>query len=367
MSKTIHPLHPHSGLRIFLFSILLTIGTLLWAFTSLGPAGLLAALILIIIEVTFSLDNAIINAKTLVKMSRLWQTLFLTVGILIAIFGVRLILPIVLVMVSANMDFQTVLNAALYDSEKYSHALEEAYPKLAAFGGAFLLMLALHFFLDKERQVHWFKSFEKWAQRYATFWAPALVAIIVITILTFLPFNEHPVETAISGGLGIAAYTVLHFLVRIFESIKNKMTGENKKGAKSMLPQTGVVALTSFIYLEVLDASFSFDSVIGAFAVTTNIVLIALGLGVGAIWVRSLTVYMVRRGTLSQYRYLEHGAHYTIFVLAGVLLFGIFAHVPEAVAGVVSIGMITSAVIASLEANRKDRKNAKKRLPLSKR
>jgi len=352
-----HILQHGSGFRIFWFSVLVTVGVLLWAFTSLGLDGLFAALILILIEVTFSMDNAIINAKTLVKLAPIWRTMFLTVGIFIAIFGVRLVLPVVLVMITAQLDWTTVVELAIKDPSSYGHALEEAYPQIAAFGGSFLLMLALHFFLDKSRQVHWFKGFEKWVQRYATFWAPAAVAIIVIMILSVLPFNHHSIETRIAGLMGIASYTVLHMLIRIFDSLKNRITGERK--GKKTKPQTGLVALTSFIYLEVLDASFSFDSVIGAFAVTTNILLIGLGLGVGAIWVRSLTVFMVKRGTLSSYRYLEHGAHYTIFVLAAVLLLGIFWHVPEVVAGVVGIGFIGSAIIASVQANRHDRKRRK--------
>ena len=82
----------------------------------------------------------------------------------------------------------------------------------------------------------------------------------------------------------------------------------------------GKAAFFMFLYLEVLDASFSFDGVIGAFAITNDIVLMALGLGIGAMYVRSLTVYLVRQGTLDDYVYLEHGAHYAIGALAVILL-----------------------------------------------
>src|SRR3546814_8220417 len=53
---------------------------------------------------------------------------------------------------------------------------------------------------------------------------------------------------------------------------------------------TGQVAKAgfgAFLYLEVLDASFSFDGVIGAFALSNNLFIIAIGLGIGALFVRS--------------------------------------------------------------------------------
>ena len=88
-----------------------------------------------------------------------------------------------------------------------------------------------------------------------------------------------------------------------------------------------------FLYLEVLDASFSFDGVIGAFAITNDIVLMALGLGIGAMYVRSLTVYLVRQGTLDDYVYLEHGAHYAIGALAVILLVTIQYEINEVITG----------------------------------
>lgn len=352
--------HPHSSVRIFWFSGLATIAALIGTYFGMGWQGLLVALILIVIEVTFSFDNAILNARILARLTPFWHTMFLTIGIIIAIFGVRVALPIFIVMITAGMSWNTVIDLIANDPETYGHALEAAYPQIASFGGAFLLMLALHFFLDKERRVLWFKDLESWLQKYTTFWAPALVSAAVICVISLLPANKDGVETAIAGGLGILTYSGLHILIRIFEYIRSRT--EKRKTGKSSKPklQTGMVAFTSFLYLLMIDSSFSFDSVIGAFAITTNVVLIAIGLGIGAFWVRSLTIFMVRRGTLNNYRYLEHGAHYTLFVLAGVMLLGIFWHVPEAIAGIVGIGFITMAVISSIEANRRDKKRARK-------
>ena len=338
--------HTHSPFRIFWFSILATVGTLIGVTLGLGPSALFIALILIVVEITFSFENAIINAKILAKMSKFWQNIFLTVGIFIAIFGMRVVFPIVIVMITTGFGWNTVLDLALNNPIQYSEALDAAHPEIAAFGGAFLLMLALHFFFDAEREILWIKRLEKWFQKFSYNWVPAAISILVIGILGLLPFNEHPNETWIAGGIGIVTYSVLQIVIKLFERIKTK--SDEKRGSSSkVLQQTGMVAFTSFIYLEILDASFSFDSVVGAFAVTTDVLLIALGLGIGAIWVRSLTIFMVRRGTLHAYKYLEHGAHYTVLVLSGVLLLGIFWHVPEIVAGIIGIGLIGSAILSS--------------------
>jgi hypothetical protein len=150
-------------------------------------------------------------------------------------------------------------------------------------------------------------------------------------------------------------------LEQLFAWIKNKSTAKSStaKGTTAaskrgeVLKQTGWAAFITFLYLEILDASFSFDGVIGAFAITKSVILIAAGLGVGAVWVRSLTVYMVHKGTLDKYKYLEHGAHYTVGVLAATLLLGIFTHVPEGVAGLAGVTFVGSAYISSRRLNKR--------------
>ena len=110
-------------------------------------------------------------------------------------------------------------------------------------------------------------------------------------------------------------------------------------------------------YLEVLDASFSFDGVIGAFAVTTDPIIIAIGLGVGAFYVRSITIYLVHQGTLSDYRYLDHGAHWAIGALAALLMISIGVHVPEIITGLIGVAFIGAAFYMSLRANKLDAEN----------
>jgi hypothetical protein len=121
---------------------------------------------------------------------------------------------------------------------------------------------------------------------------------------------------------------------------------------RSAVGVAGRAAFFLFLYLEALDASFSFDGVIGAFAITQDIFIIATGLGVGAMYIRSITVYLVRKGTLSDYVYLEHGAHWAIGALAVILLVTIKHEVPEVVTGLVGVGFIGAAFISSLIRNR---------------
>ena len=151
-----------------------------------------------------------------------------------------------------------------------------------------------------------------------------------------------------AGIAGTVAYTAIKLLI---DGLGRLAPGEQKI-------YSGWPAFLAFMYLQLLDASFSFDGVLGAFAITDKVFLIAVGLGVGAFWVRSFTGFMVRHGTLDVYRYLEHGAHYAILVLALALLGSIFYEVPDAITGIVGLGVIGSSFIASrqaLHANKADR------------
>ncbi len=114
------------------------------------------------------------------------------------------------------------------------------------------------------------------------------------------------------------------------------------------------LGLFTFLYLEVLDASFSFDGVVGAFAITDMIFVIALGLGIGACYIRSLTVFLVRKGTLAEYVYLEHGAHWAIGALAVLLFVTIRYHVPDIVTGLIGVGFIGAALVSSIVRKRRE-------------
>jgi hypothetical protein len=336
-------LHPHSPWRIFAVSALATVGSLVGVTIGMGWDALLIALVLISVEVAFSFDNAIVNAKILKQMSRFWQVMFLTFGAAIAIFGMRLVFPILLVSLTAGLGWREVLDLALHHPEEYAHKLEDSHIVLSAFGGSFLLMLALHFFMDDSREVLWYARLERGMQRLAYRWAPAVVSSLAVVVVTLLPINHSKKDTIIAGALGIIVYSIIHGVSTYFANVQKK-----KKTGTGVL--TGTAGLVSFFYLVVLDASFSFDGVLGAFAVTKDVVLIAIGLGVGALWVRSLTIFMVRRGTLDSYKFIEHGAHYTIGILAIILLVSIFVNIPEVVAGLVGLGIIGASIVASKQA-----------------
>jgi len=345
MSKT-HPL------RIFFISGLITVLSLAAIAGFVGPQAFFIALVLILVEITFSFENAIINAKVLSTVSEFWRKIFITIGILIAVVGMRLVFPIAIVAITAGLSMGSVVDLALNHPNRYATELNEAHISIAAFGGMFLLMLCLSFFFDPKRKIRWINIIEKPLQDMSKWWLYTTVSLGVLIVLSVLPANHEPSQTFIAGLVGIVTYVVIHGLAELFAK-----TQKQNVGGKAL--KTGMAGFMAFLYLEVLDASFSFDGVIGAFAVTNEVLLIAIGLGIGALWVRSLTIFMVEHKVLHAYRYLEHGAHYTIGVLACVLLAGIFFNIPEAIAGVAGLIIITTSVISSIRASRIDAANTK--------
>lgn len=331
-------------LRFFGFSGFITLASILIAGIELGLGAVFTISVLIAIEIAFSFDNAIINAKVLERLSKLWQQLFLTIGMVVAIIGMRFVFPILIVMVTAGLSWGQVIDDALHHPDVYGAHLLEAHAAIAAFGGSFLLVLTLYFLFDDLRKELWWKQVEGPLQRAkGGLWLPPILTMVVVGIIAL--FAGHESGTVLRAGLtGALSYTA----IKLFIDGLGKLSGNSESGGKKMY--TGWGAFGAFMYLQLLDASFSFDGVLGAFAITDKILLIALGLGVGAIWVRSITVYLVRKGTLNSYIYLEHGAHYAIFVLAVALLGSIFIEIPDAITGVVGLGVIGASFIASRQA-----------------
>lgn len=340
MPNRLHKSHP---LRIFFVSGLLTLLSLGLVGGFIGPEALFIASVLILVEITFSFENAIINAKILSGVSEFWRKIFITVGILIAVVGMRLIFPILVVSLTAGLGFGSVIDLALNNPKEYAHELHDAHVPIAAFGGMFLLMLCLQFFFDPGRKVRWINIIERPMQSMSRWWMYTAVCLAVLGALSWLPFNPESRSTLFAGLVGIGAYILIHGFTELFS--------RRQKTVQSGALKTGMAGFMSFLYLEVLDASFSFDGVIGAFAVTQDVLLITLGLGIGALWVRSLTIFMVEHKVLHAYRFLEHGAHYTIGVLSAVLLAGIFFDVPEIIAGGAGLMIITASILSSLRRN----------------
>ncbi|MET7439321.1 DUF475 domain-containing protein, partial [Streptomyces sp. NPDC005568] len=304
-----------------------------------GWTGFGIVAILSVLEISLSFDNAVVNAGILKKMSAFWQKIFLTVGVLIAVFGMRLVFPVVIVAVTAKKSPIDAVNLALTDKDQYQQLVTDAHPAIAAFGGMFLLMIFLDFIFE-DRDIKWLSWLERPLAKLGKVDMLSVCIALVALLITSMTFaaNAHQhggahadkAETVlISGIAGLITYMIVGGLSGYFEDKleeeeerEHEAEEEARKTGKkpSAVVLAGKAAFFMFLYLEVLDASFSFDGVIGAFAITNDIVLMALGLGIGAMYVRSLTVYLVRQGTLDDYVYLEHGAHSEEHQLGGELV-----------------------------------------------
>lgn len=359
----------HSSLRIFAGSFILTGVALVLAFLYGGWEAFVLTAILGAFEIALSADNAIVNARIVEKLSDKFRFLFLTVGILIAVFGMRVLFPLVIVSVATGLNPVEAFNLALQRGDPetpgtYGYILHEAHPQIAGFGGLFLLMLFLDFIFE-DRDIKWLTWIEKPLAKVGQFnGAPVFVALIVLAAAAYLD-SEHTLTVLISGVLGILTYLLVSGLGAFFESNLEASeelaakTADGKKvkgdGPNGMVRLTGKAAFFMFLYLEVLDASFSFDGVLGALAITTDPIIIALGLGlIGAMFVRSITIYLVQRGTLNDYRYLDHGAHWAIGVLAAILLLTIKLEIPEVFTGLIGVVLLVAALLTSIRANKKD-------------
>jgi len=325
----------------FRLSIIVTAVCLVGAFYWGGITGLFIAAILSVLEVSLSFDNAVVNASILKRMDERWQQYFLTWGILIAVFGMRLIFPIAIVSAATGIGFGGVADMALHDPDKYSDYLSESHVQIAAFGGMFLLMVFFSFIFDAGRELHWLGYIE---EKMASFGKLESIEVVAALSLLLVAQNLLPEEirlkALVSGVLGVILFVIVDSLSALFEDEEEgeQLNEAIKKGS-----------VMSFLYLEVLDASFSFDGVIGAFAITKDVIIIMLGLTIGAMFVRSLTVYLVRQGTLDEYVFLEHGAHYAIGALAGIMLIGMNHEIPEVITGLVGAVLIGLSVYSSIQ------------------
>lgn len=337
-----------TALKPFKYGILVLILGVAIAGAAGGWAQAVVVSILVILEISLSFDNAVINATILRRMNAFWQKIFLTVGILIAVVGMRLIFPIAIVAATAGLGFGTVIDLIINHPEEYAHKLHEAHPSIAAFGGTFLFMIFLDFILDEAKKVHWFEVIERpLAEGGRLKTLSSFIALIALLALSSTWAGDEGPRVLTAGILGLATYLGVRGFSQLFEQLAG-VNDAMKKGAKSMVPLAGKAAFFLFLYLEVLDASFSFDGVIGAFAITSNVVTIAVGLGVGAFFVRELTVWLVRHNTLSQFVYLEHGAHYAVGALAVLLAMSLQYDIPEVVTGLIGAAFIVASFMSSL-------------------
>ncbi|HVL83433.1 MAG TPA: DUF475 domain-containing protein [Pseudonocardia sp.] len=361
------------NLRIFGWSYAVTAVSLVVAFLYGGPTALILCAILGILEISLSFDNAVVNATILERMNAFWQRIFLTIGILIAVFGMRLVFPLLIVGITADLNPIAALDLALAGGSAetpgtYAYALEQAYPQIAAFGGMFLFMLFLDYMFE-DREITWLTWLERPLARIGQLNRLSVVIAVVVLVVLAQTLAEDPAVVLAAGAFGLITYLLVNGLGDFFEEAGRRQLekvqaeadaaapdrgSSNGSGPSELAKAGGKAGFFLFLYLEVLDAAFSFDGVIGAFAITTDPILIALGLGfIGAMFVRSFTVFLVRKGTLGDYVYLEHGAHWAIGALAVILLLGIGFHVNEVVTGLIGVAFIGAAFLSSVLRNRR--------------
>ncbi len=354
----------HFRLSFFITIILLALAAA-WGFHTHGINGMASAMLTVgilgVMEVSLSFDNAVVNASVLRTWGPFWQKMFLTVGIIVAVFGMRLLFPLLIVAIATSKSLPEVWSLALNQPAEYSRHLNANHAEVAAFGGAFLLLVFLNFLFDDQKKLHWLGWVEEKLGQHGTEGLAVLLALLAVFGCVSLIPEAHKLPSLTGGMLGVAVYVGVKFLGELLEEKPEPehATSPATSANNSTTTGTATTAATAttvimrgsiggFIYLEILDASFSFDGVIGAFAISSDVVIIMLGLAIGAAFVRSLTVFLVNRGTLDEFVFLEHGAHYAIGILALIMLIGVKYPVPEWFTGLSGVAFILASLWSSV-------------------
>ncbi len=327
----------HTFKNYFFWPTLISVLVFTYVWKEFGTEAFSLVVILSVLEVTLSFDNAVVNASVLAKMNAVWQKRFLTWGILLAVFGTRFLLPILIVSAAVFVSPFYVAKLALTNPTAYSNLLEGVHGSITAFGGMFLLMVSLKYFFDRSKSVHWIQVVEKRLVRWGHIEAIEIVIALVtlLSVSAISTFSQTPILVA--GLFGLILFIAI-------EGIAGSLPIDATQVASTGLPL--------FLYLNVLDSAFSLDGVVGAFALTNNLLIIMVGLGIGAYFVRSLTVYFVKENTLAELVYLEQGAHWAIFGLSVAMFANLVTHVPEVVTGLVGLGFVFLSYVSSHRANR---------------
>jgi hypothetical protein len=344
------------GTRIFGFAHVVAVAALVGGYIVNGVQGLVVVALLGVLEVAVSFDNAIVNATVLARMDRYWQRMFMTVGVVIAAIGMRLLLPLIIVAIGAHLTPWRAVDLAYENPDRYHSLLVSAQPGIAAFGGIFLLMIAVAFFRE-DRDVHWWPAVERRLPALlGRRGVPAVVALLFTLIAGLTVPTEVYVKVIVGCLTGLFCYTGVQLLS---DRVADAADADGASRPRATVQGRGAFLL--FVYLELLDATFSMDSVMGGFSVTVDIALITLGLAIGAGYIRALTVYVVRKGTLEEYRYLEHGAYYSIALLAVLLLWEIWRDVPDWLTACTGAVVITLAWATSVWAAKRQQREEEAR------
>ncbi|NKL56681.1 DUF475 domain-containing protein [Rhizobium leguminosarum] len=347
------PVTHQSSLSYFRWAFIVTaLGLVLGAvlgWQTTGTIGGMATVffictVLAVLEISLSFDNAIVNANKLKEMTPVWQQRFLTWGIIIAVFGMRIVFPLAIVAIAAQIGPWDALVLAAREPAEYARIMNDAHLPIAAFGGTFLMMVGLNYFFDYKKEIHWLRGLEKVMARSATIRGIEIAFVLALMLVfSWLIGGEEATVFVHCAIYGLLTFLAVEVVGGLLDASQQTMSAAAKGG------------LGAFIYLEVLDASFSFDGVIGAFALTQNLFVIAIGLGIGAMYVRSMTIMLVEKGTLAEYRYLEHGAFYAILILSVIMYAQTLVHIPEVITGLGGAALIGLSLWSSIRHNRRER------------
>jgi len=289
---------------------------------------------LVIFEIVNSIDNAIVNAHVLKTMSVKWRRIFLFWGIIFAVFVVRGVLPFLIVWFSVpDLGFWQVFGAVFSGSPEVANAINEGRPLILMAAGVFLLLLYLHW-LFLEEKAPLFVT-DKLIKPHFGIWFFACTAILLVALLYLA--RSNPI-LMLSTAIGNAVFFILYG----FREQAEKQSARLMKGGDHLKN------LSKLLYLEVLDTSFSFDGVLGAFAFTTSIPLILIGNGIGALVVRDMTIKNIDR--VAKYKYLKNGAMTSIGILGAIIILESFIeslklgfHIPDAITPLITFTLVGAA------------------------
>lgn len=288
-------------------------------------ASLLTILGLALFEIINSVDNAVINAEVLAKMGQRSRRWFLLWGILIAVFLVRGVLPwIIIWLTSGDLSLWQALVATLSSSTEVHEAIEKSAPPLLVGAGVFLVFLFLHWLFLEE------KSYglvgERFIHRHGLWFYTT--ASVILTVIVWVSIKTDP-TAALGAVIGSTGFFMVHGFKENAEAMETKMLEGSEK----------LSDWSKIMYLEAIDACFSIDGVLGAFAFTLSVPLILIGNGIGAVVVRQLTIGNIER--VKKFVFLKNGAMYSILILGIIMLadgFGI--HVPSWLSPVITFVII---------------------------
>lgn len=349
-----------SGLKHYRLDIIATVVVGFVLAFWIGPQVLPLFLLLVVVEIALSGDNAVVNVKLLKLMSPIWVLVFMTAGILVAAGFMRFVFPILIVAFSSGLDFGAALNLSLTDHEAYAAAVLDNEGVIAIFGGIYLLMIALGGFTEEaeedEDKLYWIPGFERTLDRVIGFFPilPIVLSIVVIVLSGLFTEPRHQVTVLIAGLISLGTNLTVSVLSDKATEATEKFSESGNTSRAGLIGQ--LINLMLFVAIEFQDAAFSFDGVAGGLAITTDPRVLAAGLGIGALFVRSATKHLMETDKLAEFRFLGHGAYYAILVLAISQLISPFVHIEGEgyIVGVISVALIGAATWHSHLLNKKE-------------